>query len=97
MPLSQGTGIIYLDEITGDRLSYGLREGQVTAMVGVPALWQLLERRIKRNSRKGSLGALVDGGLELNRRVGKIPMDLGKLLFPHSQPIGRKHSVSCFR
>ena len=84
MPLSQGTGIIYLDEITGDRLSYGLREGQVTAMVGVPALWQLLERRIKTQiSERGTLfEALVDAGLELNRRMGKsTKLDLGKLFF----------------
>ena len=47
LPLSMGARIIYLDEINADRLSYGLREGRVTCMVGVPALWQLLERRIR--------------------------------------------------
>ena len=37
LPLSMGARI-YLDEINGDRLSFGLKEGRVTCMVGVPAL-----------------------------------------------------------
>jgi long-chain acyl-CoA synthetase len=84
LPLSQGARIIYLDEINGDRLSYGLREGRVTCMVGVPALWQLLERRIRGQVKdKGRAAELAfDLGLELNRLVGrKTGLDLGRLLF----------------
>ncbi len=84
MPLSLGASIIYLDEVTGEQLSHGLQKGQVTAMVGVPALWQLLERRIKGQiQEQGSLfEALVDGMLELNRRLGRnAKLDIGRLLF----------------
>jgi long-chain acyl-CoA synthetase len=84
MPLSLGASIIYLDEVTGEQLSLGLREGQVTAMVGVPALWQLLERRIKSQiQEQGSLfEAILDGMLELNRRLGKnAKLDVGRLMF----------------
>ena len=84
LPLSQGARIIYLDEINGDRLSYGLREGRVTCMVGVPALWQLLERRIRSQvQEKGKAAELAfDAGLELNRLVGrKTGLDLGRLMF----------------
>jgi long-chain acyl-CoA synthetase len=84
MPLSQGAQIIYLDEITGENLSRGLKEGQVTAMVGVPALWQLLERRIHSQIQdKGDLFEnLVDGAMEINRRLGKsTKLDIGRLLF----------------
>ena len=84
MPLSLGASIIYLDEVTGEQLSHGLQAGQVTAMVGVPALWQLLERRIKGQIQdQGSLfEAIIDAMLELNRRLGKnAKLDVGRLLF----------------
>ena len=84
LPLSMGSRILYLDEITGDKLSYGLREGRITAMVGVPALWQILERRIRGQVReKGSLVELaVDAALELNRSIGRSTgLDLGRLFF----------------
>jgi long-chain acyl-CoA synthetase len=84
LPISMGARIIYLDEINGDRLSYGLQEGRVTCMVGVPALWQLLERRVRSQVKeKGQLFELAfDQGLKLNRSVGKVAgMDLGKLMF----------------
>lgn len=84
LPLSMGARIIYLDEINGDRLSYGLQEGKVTAMVGVPALWQLLERRIRNQVRqKGQVfGMAFDGALNMNRAVAaSVGIDLGRLLF----------------
>jgi len=84
LPLSMGARIIYLDELTGDRLAYGLKEGRVTAMVGVPALWQLLERRIRGQVRdRGELVELgVDAALGLNRWLGRqTGLDFGKLFF----------------
>ena len=42
MPFSRGAEITYLDELTADRLGDVLETGRVTAMIGVPALWQLL-------------------------------------------------------
>ena len=84
MPLSLGTGIVYLDEVTGESLAKGLQEGQITAMVGVPALWQLLERRIKGQIKdQGTLFEnFMDAALELNRRLGKgAKLDIGRLLF----------------
>jgi len=84
LPLSRGTRILYLDEVNGERLSLGLREGRVTAMVGVPALWQLLERRIRGQVREqGRLFEMaVDTGLELNRIIGAATgMDAGRVFF----------------
>ena len=84
LPLSKGARIIYLDAIDGDRLAYGLKKGRVTAMVGVPALWQLLERRIRSQVKaKGQLFNLgFELGMGLNRSVGSSTgIDLGKLLF----------------
>lgn len=84
LPLSKGARIIYLDAIDGDRLAYGLKEGRVTCMVGVPALWQLLDRRIRNQVKaKGQLFNLgFELGLDLNRKIGKSTgLDMGKLLF----------------
>ena len=84
LPLSRGARIIYLDTIDGDRLSHGLQHGRVTCMVGVPALWQLLDRRIRSQvSAKGKLFELAfDQGLELNRKIGTTTgLDFGKMMF----------------
>ena len=47
MPLSRGASITYLEELSPEELSRALNSTKVTALIGVPALWQLLERRIK--------------------------------------------------
>ena len=84
LPLSQGARIIYLDEVTGERLTHGLKVGRVTCMAGVPALWQLLERRIRTQvSDRGAVAQMgFDMGLEANRIVGKATgLDIGRLFF----------------
>ncbi|MFO0662330.1 MAG: AMP-binding protein [Polyangiaceae bacterium] len=84
LPFSRGTRILYLDELTGERVSRGMREGRITAMVGVPAVWQLLERRIlSQVEARGPISrAFFDLGGELNRFLVKnAGLDIGKLLF----------------
>src|SRR5436305_14309691 len=46
-PLSRGAQITYLAELTSEHLAKAIKNGHVTGMVGVPALWELLHRRIK--------------------------------------------------
>ena len=46
MPLMRGAQITYLDEIDADALTHAFDEGNITGMVGVPALWQLLHRKV---------------------------------------------------
>ena len=48
MPLMRGAQITYLDEVSAEGLSAAFKDAPVTGMVGVPALWQLLLRRVKR-------------------------------------------------
>jgi long-chain acyl-CoA synthetase len=84
LPLSMGARVHYLDEVNADRLAWGLREGRITCMVGVPALWQLLERRIRSQVKeKGQLFELAfDAMLDANRSMGKaLGLDVGPLLF----------------
>ena len=52
MPLMRGAQITYLDEIDADALSGAFDEGNITGMVGVPALWQLLQRKIDKQRRR---------------------------------------------
>jgi long-chain acyl-CoA synthetase len=84
LPISRGARVIYLDELTADRLSHALRVGRVQALVGVPALWQLLERRITGEVK--AQGPVVEGlfealrGLNLKLR-DQVGLDAGKLLF----------------
>ncbi|MCC6214227.1 MAG: AMP-binding protein [Polyangiaceae bacterium] len=92
LPLSRGARIVYLDELSAERLEHALQEGRITAMVGVPALWEMLERRIStRVAEHGRLASSVfDFAVELSRSVGGTTgLDLGKLLFgPVHQALG---------
>jgi long-chain acyl-CoA synthetase len=84
LPISRGTRIIYVGELSGERVAKGLEKGRVTAMVGVPALWQMLERRIvARVKEQGQAAALAfDWALELNRMLGeKAGLNLGRIFF----------------
>jgi long-chain acyl-CoA synthetase len=84
MPLSRGAQITYVSELTGDVISGVLKRGQVTAIVGVPALWDLMKRRLlQRFSDKSPLleagvKALIGANFELRSRVG---LDLGLFFF----------------
>jgi long-chain acyl-CoA synthetase len=92
LPLSRGSRIVYLDELNADRLVNGLQVGKITALIGVPALWEMLERRIvARIAEHGALASHVfEFALELNRSLGKnLGVDTGKLLFgPVHQGLG---------
>jgi len=84
LPLSRGARIVYLDELNAERLEFGLKEGKITGLIGVPALWEMLERRIlARVAEHGTVAArLFDIAVDLNRSLGKnLGVDGGKLLF----------------
>jgi len=91
VPLSRGAEIEYLDELTADTLGDALESGRVTAMIGVPALWSLLHRRITQEiaARPGvveqAFEALRRGNAAL--RGSRLGWNLGKLLF---WPVHRK-------
>jgi long-chain acyl-CoA synthetase len=84
LPLSRGARIVYLDDLSAERLEHGLKAGRITGIVAVPALWESLERRIlSRVAERGPVAVrLFDVALELNRVLGKtFGVDAGKLLF----------------
>jgi len=100
LPLMLGARIVYVRELTADGLREGLSAGRITAMAGVPALWNLLERRIQAEVReRGPLAMRAfDTALELNRLLGKrTGLNAGRLFFGavHDRLGGRmRHLIS---
>ena len=83
LPLSRGARVVYVGEISGERVARGLKESRATAMVGVPALWQLLERRILQDvdARGPFARAVFDAAGELNRWLARSAgLDAGRIL-----------------
>lgn len=84
MPLSKGASVTYLDELSGDELRSAMNATRVTALIGVPALWQLLHRSIKqRVDGSGPTAKVVFQNLlalnqNLRRRSG---VNVGPFLF----------------
>ncbi len=84
LPLSRGAQITYLDDIGPESLNRELAKGRTTCIVGVPALWDLLRRRIlapfaERSHRIEELvTALIDGAGLLREDTG---VNLGPALF----------------
>jgi long-chain acyl-CoA synthetase len=92
LPLSRGARVVYLDELNAERLEDALKAGRITSLIGVPALWEMLERRIlARVAERGAmLTHVFDFLVEVNRSLGKsVGMDAGRLLFgPVHQGLG---------
>lgn len=83
-PLSRGAQITYLPELTSDALARAIKNGHVTGMVGVPALWELLHRRIKNRlfERSDLIGKTAENLITANAWLrDKTPLNLGQVLF----------------
>ncbi|MGZ6125480.1 MAG: AMP-binding protein, partial [Myxococcales bacterium] len=84
VPLLLGAEITYLDELTAERLSEALNTGRIHAMIGVPALWQLLHRRLTQElaARPRLVEAAVQAAMALHGELrNRTPFNVGKLLF----------------
>jgi long-chain acyl-CoA synthetase len=83
-PLSRGAQITYLPELTSDALARAIKNGHVTGMVGVPALWELLHRRIKNRlyERSDWIGKTAEALIKANFWLReKTPVNLGPIVF----------------
>jgi long-chain acyl-CoA synthetase len=83
-PLSRGAQITYLPELTSDALARAIKNGHVTGMVGVPALWELLHRRIKNRlyERSDLIGKMADNVMWANAWLrDQTSVNLGQVLF----------------
>ena len=93
-PFSNGTQITYLNELTSEELTRTIENGHVTGMVGVPALWEMLHRRIKTRLRERGdwIADLADNVIEFNAWIrDNTPFNLGPIVFfPIHQGMGGK-------
>jgi long-chain acyl-CoA synthetase len=83
-PLSRGAQITYLEELSSDALARSIKNGYITGMVGVPALWEQLHRRIKKrlNERSAWIGSTAELLIRANAWLrDKTPLNLGHLIF----------------
>ena len=83
-PLSRGAQITYLPELTSDALARAIKNGHVTGMVGVPALWELLHRRIKNRlyERSDWIGKAADNLIRANAWMrDKTAVNFGQVIF----------------
>ena len=93
-PFANGTQITYLDELTAEELSHAIENGHVTGMVGVPALWEMLHRRIKTRLRERGdwIADAADSMIEFNAWIrDNTPFNFGPIVFfPIHQGMGGK-------
>ena len=91
-PFSNGTQITYLDELSGEELARAIENNHVTGMVGVPALWEMLHRRIKTRLRERGdwFADLADSVIDFNAWIrDNTPFNLGPIIFfPIHQGMG---------
>ncbi len=83
-PFTNGTQIRYLEELTADELARAIENGHVTGMVGVPALWEMLHRRIKTRLRERGdwLADIADNIIDFNAWLrDNTPFNLGPVVF----------------
>ncbi|HMT06775.1 MAG TPA: AMP-binding protein [Pyrinomonadaceae bacterium] len=93
-PFSNGTQITYLNELTAEDLARTIENSHVTGLVGVPALWEMLHRRIKTRLRERGdwIADLADNMIEFNAWIrDNTPFNLGPIVFfPIHQGMGGK-------
>jgi long-chain acyl-CoA synthetase len=91
-PFANGTQITYLDELSSEELTHAIENGHVTGMVGVPALWEMLHRRIKTRLRESGdwIADIADNMIEFNAWLrDNTPFNLGPVVFfPIHQGMG---------
>lgn len=91
VPLSRGATVTYLNELNGDTLQRALENG-VTGLIGVPALWELLQQRIESrvNEQTRLAGLVLDGIQVVNNFLRQhTELNFGPLLaYPVHRALG---------
>lgn len=83
-PFANGTQITYLDELSSEELARAIENNHVTGMIGVPALWEMLHRRIKTRFRERGdwFADLADNIIDFNAWIrDNTPFNLGPIIF----------------
>ncbi|MEM1010395.1 MAG: AMP-binding protein, partial [Myxococcota bacterium] len=92
LPISCGARITYLEHLDAKQLQAALRTARVTCLVGVPALWKMLEQSMRSHidAQGKVISILLKQLMQLNQTVGKTTgIEFGKVLFaPLHQKLG---------
>lgn len=84
LPLLRGAHVTYVDELNAEKLADAFQAAGITAMIGVPQVWEELEEKIYDElSQAGPFAeAAFQAGLVLNNTLGKaLGVNLGRVLF----------------
>lgn len=94
-----GATAVYIRELSSEEILRGLKEGQVTALTGVPRLWYLFHKKIFDNVRAQAkpvrwlFGALLETNGLLRDRLG---INLGRMLFRRvHEAFGGRMRLAC--
>ena len=84
LPLLRGARVTYVDDVTAEDLADAFQVAGITAMIGVPQVWEELEEKIRDDLQDSGPFAesAFQAGLFLNRTLGKaLGVNLGRVLF----------------
>ncbi|MDP2344297.1 MAG: AMP-binding protein [Deltaproteobacteria bacterium] len=84
LPLLRGARVTYVDDVTAEKLSEAFQIAGITAMIGVPQVWEDLEAKLRSDlADSGPFAeAAFKAGQILNRTLGKtLGINLGRVLF----------------
>ena len=84
LPLLRGARVTYVDDVTASSLAEAFQVAGITAMIGVPQVWEELEDKLQKDlADSGPFSeAAFQAGLLVNRTLGKaLGINLGRVLF----------------
>ena len=83
MPLSAGGQITYLSDREGPTLRSAMKQVKPTGIIGIPALWDVLEKRIQSQveDRGEAAQLLFKASTALNRQARQLGINIGPQLF----------------
>ncbi len=84
LPLLRGARVTYVDDVTADKLAEAFKVAGITAMIGVPQVWEELEEKLHDDlADSGPFAeAAFKAGTVINRTLGKtLGVNLGRVLF----------------
>ena len=83
MPLSAGAQITYLSDREGPTLRRAMKDVRPTGIIGIPALWDVLEKRIQSQVQDRGQAAeiLFKASTALNRQAKRAGLNFGPSLF----------------
>ncbi|SNZ15186.1 AMP-binding protein [Hydrogenobacter hydrogenophilus] len=75
LPLHIGATVVFIEKLSSEELIKAMKEHAVTILVGVPRLYQLIEKRIRERVEESKLGEV------LIKLSGALPKGIRKLIF----------------